>query len=128
MKKIAVLFVLLFSCLLSCTPKDEIIYKEYYPTQFELQGIKYTSDYDWAIEHRNEYTLGNIIGYLIYVDDEEDFINSFPGIEYVTFDIAIGKRYEDKYDRVPVYELSEYRDRSIVAIADISKSYVQIEN
>lgn len=128
MKKIAVLFVLLFSCLLSCTQKDEITYKAYYPTQFELQGIKYTSDYDWAIEHRNEYTLGNIIGYLIYVDDEEDFINSFPGIEYVTFDIAIGKQYEDKYDRVPVYELSEYRDRSIVAIADISKSYVQIEN
>lgn len=128
MKKNVALFVLLSFCFLSCERTDDKTYKAYYPSQFEMQGIKYICDYDWAVEHRNEYTLGKIIGYLIYIEDEEDFIKSYPGIEYVTFDVVIGKQYEDKYDRVPVYEINEYKDRSIVTLADISNTYVQIDN
>ena len=102
MKKNVALFVLLSFCLLSCERTDDKTYKAYYPSQFEMQGIKYICDYDWAVEH--------------------------PGIEYVTFDVVIGKQYEDKYDRVPVYEINEYKDRSIVTLADISNTYVQIDN
>ena len=77
MKKNVALFVLLSFCLLSCERTDDKTYKAYYPSQFEMQGIKYICDYDWAVEHRNEYTLGKIIGYLIYIEDEEDFIKSY---------------------------------------------------
>lgn len=125
MKKIAVLFLLLFPCLIACS---QTTYKIYYPSQFEILGKEYRSNYDWADKHYNEYTLGSVMGYLIYIEDEEDFIHDYPGIEYVTFDVVIGKQYEDQFDRVPVYEINEYKDRSIVALANKSYTYMQIKN
>lgn len=131
MKKTAILVALLSSCLLlSCTSNNNNnnTYDIYYPSQFVILEKEYIENYNWADEHYGEYTLGNIIGYLIYIDDEANFTNTYPNIEYVTFDVVIGKKYEDKYDRVPVYEINEYNDRSVVAVADISYTYVQIEN
>lgn len=81
-----------------------------------------------GIEHKKTYTLGDVIGYLIYVKDEENFIDSFPGVEYVTFDFVVGKQYKDKYDRIPVYEINEYNDRSVVSIYSITNTYIQKNN
>ncbi len=123
-----VLMITFFLCLTSCTSKNNDVCKIVYPSQFVLSGKEYISNHKWADEHNGEYTLGDIIGYLIYIDDEDDFINDYPGVEYVTFDIVIGNRCADKFDRVPVYEINEYKDRSIIAVSSIAYIYEQIIN
>jgi len=110
----------------SCTSKNNDVCKIIYPSRFVLSGKEYISNHKWANEHNGEYTLGDIIGYLIYIDDENDFKNDYPGVEYVTFNIVIGNRCADKFDRVRIYEINEYKDRSIVAVDSSSYIYIQV--
>ena len=99
-------------------PSDVVL-----PSEFTIANKHYSSDHKWASNHRGEYSLGEVIGYLIHEEDVENFTKEYPKVEYVAFDTEVGKIYDYKYDRVPVYELNEYEDCSIIAVYDYSYIY-----